>query len=114
MSRVPDGVDWWSEKDAAHLVREMKKALAPDWCVGLTGSLLTESEGTDLDLIVYPWDSSRTDQRPVYDLLVDFGMQRTRTVQQMQEYWRTKGSNDMKHVEVYLWENRRVDVFLLR
>lgn len=111
MSNLVPGLTPWKRSEAESLLLELKEALFPHWAIALSGSLLFNDTGNDLDLIVFPWDGSNFNCPTVHSILTKFGMKRTRMVDQMHEFWRKKGSKDNKKVEVYHWNDKRIDVF---
>lgn len=114
MSQIPKGMKTWTRPEALEMVRVIQAALAPEWAVGLTGSLMTNDTGTDLDLIAYPYNKSATNRRPIHTILEgELGMRRVRTPEEMITYWRSIGGTDTKRVEVYRYNKRRIDVMLL-
>jgi hypothetical protein len=86
--------------------------------VGLTGSLLLESESrNDLDIILYPLNSGKVSVESAQWVMDhEMSMRRTHTRGETAVGWEQyKGSTDMKNVEKWVTkEGRQVDVFHLR
>lgn len=112
MSTIPNWMKRWDALEANRLIERIKMEVAPHWHVGLTGSLLTESHGNDLDLILYPHDNSDVKLEFLRSKLANI-MDRVRTVEETHEHWKSKGRTDRKRVEIYHYELRRVDIFIL-
>jgi hypothetical protein len=99
--------------------RSFIKLLADDlsavgYAVGLTGLVLIDGEGHhDLDLILYPMDSTMTDRGVLKARLAHCGLKQVADMERVHSVWRKKGSTDMKHVEVWLWNDKRIDFFFL-
>ncbi len=107
----------WSFEQAQGLIEKLRlPLLEAGWCIGLTGSVLWNSKSAkDLDLIVYPFDTSKArDLERLRAVFEEAGMHQVRTVEWLRNHWRTKKKSlDEKHVEVWAYERRRVDVFVL-
>lgn len=85
--------------------------------VGLCGSVLKNGTSSkDLDIILFPLSTAKTPSyAKVYDTLTTFGWHQWLNADRIHHYWRSLGSDDMKHVEG--WKDplgRRIDVFFLR
>jgi hypothetical protein len=82
--------------------------------VGLGGSVLTKgSSDKDLDLIVFPLNASDFSLDAARGTFLVAGMQLLWNRYEIARFWSDAGSSDTKHVEVWAYENRRVDVFFL-
>lgn len=104
----------WDLDDALFLVRWLGEKLAPYFGVGMTGSVLHEGGSkNDLDIILFPYSTTRP-ALPADELLVSAGLERRFTAAEVREGWRRKGSTDEKHVEVWTWRGKRVDIFFLQ
>ena len=106
----------WDLIDTIDLVRRWEKVLRDDgWHLALAGGVLHRGRSYhDLDLIAYPHDMSRPRRRKLIAGLRALGATRLRTAPEMRAHWRTKGSRDTKHVEVWRTDDgRRVDVIIL-
>lgn len=108
----------WSGSEAIAFARLLETGLSPHYHVALGGSCLFSGSDHDLDLLVYPHDSSAgdRDQQLIVVALVlqELGLRRTREVAQIHKYWRKHGSNDEKQVEVWYLGDRRVDIIHVR
>jgi hypothetical protein len=110
--------DVWTLDQGLEFVREIEPLLRKNgWGVGLTGSVLTEGVShNDLDLIVYPQNSTEVSHNRLRGILQhSFGMELKWDLEKVHQAWRRHDSKDCKHVEV--WETklgRRVDLFILR
>lgn len=95
-----------------------KVASAVGWHVALTGSVLLVGQSLkDLDLVLYPHKKTKeqpdlTELNSALKTIPDFSQYRS--VSQVKEYWRQIGSSDEKHVEIWLYGCKRVDLFILR
>jgi hypothetical protein len=104
----------WSLVDALDLIHKLWPKLQPHYYIGLTGSVLREGQSpNDLDLIVYPASTQRGDKDFVARVLREAGLQRRVTVEYVHLRWRKKGSDDTKHVEVWEYGGKKVDIFFL-
>lgn len=112
MSTIPEWMRRWDRESALRLIRELQEAVSPHWHVGLTGSLLLSSTGTDLDLILYPSDN--TDPREDFlKRVLRRKMSLIRNEAVIHRYWISRGITDRKRVEVYRYGDRRVDIMIL-
>ena len=94
--------------------RRCEALLAPvGYHVALAGSVLHRVSGHDLDLIIFPHDSTRRNRAGVYAALESIGMTRFASRAKVTAHWRARGSADRKWVEVWRWRDRRVDLFFL-
>jgi len=107
----------WTLSEATALLQGIAPGLlVRGFAVGLTGSVLTKgSSQHDLDIVVYPMQSTMdTDWEVARDTLIASGFVCLITADDVRKAWRRKGSLDMKSVEVWTFNKRRVDVFFLR
>ena len=112
----------WTFNRALAFVRDLNpKLIEKGFWIGLTGSVLVDGESkNDLDIIIYPMDSTRRsvdmELAIIHDALRSFGMRELYSKDFVTQMWRKAGSNDDKWVESWLLPetNHRVDVFLLR
>lgn len=104
----------WVLDDGLTLVRDLAERLRPRYFIGLTGSVLVKGRSfNDLDVIVYPGSSVDQDKGFVEKVLTASGLRRLHTVDVVQAKWRRHGSQDAKHVEVWEYQGKKVDVFFL-
>lgn len=109
----------WSLDEAAELIQKLTPLLlAKGFMVGLTGSVLVKGKSEhDVDLIVYPMQSigwRQSDWVPARAALVAAGLVLYVNMSAVKDSWRRRGIGDEKMVEVYHYNERRVDVFFLR
>lgn len=107
----------WTFDLALEFLRDLDGAAKEaGYGVALTGGVLRNgASAKDLDVIVYPLDSSVRDEQRLKAQFVAFGLTQTRTSEEVQAGWRKQGSADLKRVEEWRWRygGRRVDVFFL-
>jgi hypothetical protein len=106
----------WTLEEALELIRSLQDPLArAGYGVGLAGGVLINGKSDhDLDVIVYPLDSTVQNRRDVERQLIMCGLDLKFDLQYVRKMWAKKKSHDQKHVEV--WEDsqgRRIDIFLL-
>ena len=106
----------WSLAEGESFCRELYKFLAPiGYSVAITGSVLFKGKSfKDLDLIIYPLSTARVDVQQLRNALKEAGLRIWMEVDEVHEAWLKKGSNDTKHVEVWRFGVRRVDLFFLK
>ena len=92
----------WELPDALALCRELSPQLElAGYGLALAGSVLVEgSSRKDVDLVVFPLSTAKVDIEAAYKALSDFGMRRLVAVGLVHSVWRSRGSDDTKHVEV--------------
>jgi hypothetical protein len=82
--------------------------------VALAGSVLTKgSSRSDLDIIIYPHVKREHDYETLAAALRQQNMTQLHDRNVVTAAWRRKGSFDDKHVEVWEFQGKRVDVFFL-
>lgn len=97
---------------AAHLLPHL---LSMGFHLGIAGSVaLVGRSDNDLDLIVYPLNATRADVQDARDMLTTAGLKCLMNHHRVARAWRERGSTDTKHVEVWSYRGKRVDVFFLR
>jgi L-asparaginase II len=106
----------WTITDALVFVRSLQRAISSsDYCVGLTGSVLSKGfSDKDLDVIVFPHSTEHQNIEYLYGSLQRFGMKRCADKEKVHAIWRKKGSSDTKHVEVWEYEGKRIDLFFMQ
>lgn len=111
----------WTRALAFDLVAKLGPALKDvGFACALTGSLLTKEESAhNLDLVIYPRDSSAFADSPscwtaAHLVLNACGLELRFDRDFVLEQWRKKGSTDAKYVDVWFVDGRRVDIFWLR
>lgn len=106
----------WELKEAHELIDRILPYLkAAGFYPALTGSVLFQGVSKkDLDIIVYPANSSRYEIRNAFMALEAAGLTQWMDKDRVAQAWVDKGSTDRKHVEVWLTEDKkRVDIFFL-
>jgi len=103
----------WSLDDAVTFVRELEKAIAPDYHVTLAGSVLHKgSSRNDLDVFVFPHSTDVNDFGKLRSLFEAHGMRLWVDNKGVRRKWARGGSTDTKFVEIWKTkEGKRVDVF---
>src|SRR4051812_17034343 len=98
----------WEIIDALALISWLAAKLAPRYYVGLTGSvLLTGWSRNDLDLIIYPANSTDRDEEFVKKILREAGLSLRFDRDVVHAQWRRAGSIDEKHVEVWEYDGKK-------
>lgn len=97
------------------MLRPLSKVLQKvGWGVGLTGSVLLNGvSAKDLDVIVYPLNSTEVSHTALTQALEAWGWTRQCEAHRTHATWRRMGSGDCKHVEVWRDGVRRIDLFIL-
>lgn len=105
----------WTLDEGLEVVRWFTPILAKvGFSIGLTGSVLTKGESNkDLDIIVYPLCTDRGGVAEAKIALVLGGAECKYGRFTVTNAWREKGSLDNKHVEIWTYKGRRIDVFFL-
>lgn len=105
----------WYLEGALTFVRELAVVLQKcGWGVGLTGSVLFRGvSAKDLDLIVYPLNSTEVSGKMRVMALESMGLIRQCEIYQTHATWRRHGSLDCKLVELWRAGPRRIDLFIL-
>lgn len=117
-SQFKEAKEPWTLEQALELIRE----LAPDlevvgWGIGLTGSLLKKgSSDRDADIILFPMSSDVAVLEDAREELRRHGLEMVYTAAEIHWFWRhgKNDSSDMKHVEVWVRDKHRIDVFFMR
>ena len=108
----------WDLPRAFALVSDLQPdLLEAGWSAGITGSVLYKNISyNDLDLILYPLSTAdrKATKKAARAVLTKHGLVPHTSVQKVRAHWRKTGSKDTKHVEVWMLERRRVDVFMLK
>ncbi len=110
----------WTLKEATKFVSGLREhfVLNDIPCqIGITGSVLYRgSSQSDLDIILYPTNTSTIHWGTVRESLKKFGMTLRSTALEVKTRWAKRGPStlDAKEVEAWLTEDgRKVDVFFL-
>jgi hypothetical protein len=86
------------------------------YACALAGSLLIKNESQkdlDLDLVLFPYDNTKSRVDDALEALRSLGMACVFDVAFVHEKWANQGSTDRKHVEVWEYDGHRIDVFWL-
>jgi hypothetical protein len=104
----------WTLEEALTLCRELAGHLTAH-AVALTGSVLTKGASRkDLDLVLYPLTTAENDLDSLRQQLMAFGMTPLFTREIVLKQWHRLGSSDDKWVEVWSFQDKRIDLFLLK
>lgn len=103
----------WTLSDALELCGVIEKVISKiGFHVGLRGGVLMRGKSDhDLDLIIYPHDSTVCRAKLLYDELRVMGLDRQKTVAECHAGWRLRGSSDKKNVEIWTTGERVIDIF---
>lgn len=106
----------WTLDEGLELIRKLVDPLKNvGYSIGVTGSVLIRgSSNDDIDLLVYPLSTSIQNEELAVQTLIDFGFILKYDVEQVHTAWRKMGSTDEKHVRLFRYDGRRVDVFFVR
>ena len=87
---------------------------ARGWHCALAGSVLNKGESKhDLDIVVFPHCSENASIVKMREGLHAAGLHIERTAEELRRFWREKGSEDRKHVEIWATaQGRRIDVIV--
>lgn len=105
----------WTRRAALIFLRKLESELVGYHC-GMLGSVLHKGSSTkDLDIVIYPRNSLvNYDVGKVYKALNSLGLERLANRYRVAEEWRKNGKADEKWVEVWMYNDRRVDIFFLK
>ena len=106
----------WTIEEALAFIRDLQVVVKPTgFNLGLLGSVLYNGRSRhDLDLVVFPSHSEYLAYTDLEEVLVLFGLKRVADCEKVHQVWRKFGSSDTKHVEVWSWGKKRVDLFFLK
>lgn len=83
------------------------------WHCALAGGVLFRGQSShDLDVVVYPHNSESASLDKLRGALEAAGLRQSHSVDRLHTIWRAKGSTDHKHVEIWMWRGRRVDIIV--
>ena len=106
----------WTMGEAIEFIKSLEAAVSPHYHIALAGSVLTRGESSkDLDVMVFPHRSQYHSLDEIHSLLRNFGMKLRADFEEVKKVWRKNGDVgplDQKHVEVWSWQGKRVDVFM--
>lgn len=114
-SNVPF-VSSWTLVEALQLHNDLLPvAKAVGFGMGLTGGVLRNCRSEhDVDVIFYPLQAPHGDVGTLKAALENLGMRQHTDRETLVEGWRSRGSADEKHVEVWELDGKRIDLFFLR
>jgi hypothetical protein len=106
----------WDIEKARELVEPLIKDMwAAGFFIGIVGSVFTKGKSTkDLDLILAPLTTAKVDLDAAKAVLTAHGWTLYVDRETVTAKWRQVGSLDEKHVEVWLHNERRIDIFFLK
>jgi hypothetical protein len=97
-----DGPIVWTRNEVMLIIEELQPKLLPHYHAGLWGSVLTKGESRkDFDLIIIPTEQTHNDYDEIKKILTTFGMSHRKNL---------NPGYVNKHVEVWDYRARRVDV----
>ena len=104
----------WRLDEAVEFVSRLAKKLRDvNYHVGITGGVLHRGlSHNDLDIIIYPASTAEMSQDDVEKILRRLGT-RIYDRKHVRDTWAAQGSRDEKHVEVWEFGGKRVDIFFL-
>lgn len=100
----------WTLNQARNFCNRLREYLASfGYSVGLTGGALFHGESNkDIDVIIFPLKRTSADFTSMHQSLSTFGLEFVRLPNNNLGY-----SDDGKHVEVWEFEGKRIDLFFL-
>lgn len=103
----------WTLEEALEICRRFEDTNC-GWHVALGGSVLKNGHSDkDLDLIFFPHDAAEYRLYSLQEVLESWGWSIRVDALTIMEFWREKGSNDIKHVDVWQTQDgRRVDAII--
>lgn len=106
----------WSRDEALVFLAALAPLLREaGFGVALGGSVLVRGESSnDLDVVVFPFTTERFELGAARIAFQVLGMRPLYTEETVKKRWRQLGSNDMKHVEIWEHQNKRIDIFFLK
>jgi hypothetical protein len=104
----------WTRDDAFPLLEKLEAMFGGKYHVALAGSVAYRGHSyKDLDVIVYPHGDDPFDHATLDAMLVTAGLRRFYTVEQMHARWAELQYPSAKHVEVWFYNEKRVDIIRL-
>lgn len=106
----------WTFEEALRFVRKLEPTVAvAGFHVAMAGSVLHEGHSfNDLDLVLFPHSTGRVEMYDVRAALDLAGLSPVSSRATVAAAWERRKSFDTKHVEVWTYEDKRVDLFFLR
>lgn len=106
----------WTLGDATVFVRALSDVLKfAGYEVALGGSVLKMGRSmNDLDVMLFPRTTAHDDPAAARAAMKEWGMIQRHDKDFVQKVWRKQGSQDTKHVEIWEYNSKRVDLFFLK
>lgn len=107
----------WTREEALEMISEISPGLkSVGYELALAGSILTKGTSSkDVDVVLFPTNSNQQDLPKLKEQLETLGMRLLHTEEIVKARWkRVYNSEDKKHVEVWEWKGKRVDLFFLK
>jgi hypothetical protein len=105
----------WRIEEALDFCQTVESAVVPaGFHVGLRGGvLLRGSSDHDLDLVIYPHDSTRANFAKLREALHSIGMFQLESVEVTHARWRSRGCSDEKMIELWELGKRKIDILFV-
>ena len=105
----------WTKGKVTHFLSMLVPLLKDvGYGVGLTGSTMEgKEEPTDLDIIIYPLSTVEQSYTTLVQALTLAGLELRFSKEKTWRHWARVGSHDKKHVEIWEFNNHKVDIFFL-
>jgi hypothetical protein len=107
----------WTLEEAGALVAYLDAPLkAAGFAVGIGGSVIAKGRSDhDVDLIIFPMTTAKPHEPELARaVLRRLGLHLVIDRERVVKGWRSIGSRDEKHVEIWERNKKRIDVFYLR
>ena len=106
----------WTREEAIDLCVRLDAILEfHGFHCGIIGSVLTKGYShNDLDLVIFPHNASEYRLEHAYEALFAFGLASFMSRAQVAQAWERQLSKDSKHVEVWRYNGKRIDLFFMR
>jgi len=107
----------WTLRRALTFLRKLSPPLLREgFDCGLLGSVLLKGHSTkDLDIVVFPTDTAKYSLDAAKHVFTHaMRMEQLYDKVDVLKFWRRHESTDFKHVEVWAYNNHRVDIFFMR
>ena len=105
----------WTEQEALDLIRTLQSRIGSiGYGIALAGSVLMKGESsTDVDIILFPYDTSRQDYESLKEAMTDHGLHQVFDQASSRRYRERHNHRDRKHTEIWKFGSKRVDIFFL-
>ena len=106
----------WTRVEANNLCIDLDAVLGfYGFHCGIIGSVLIKGYSyNDLDLVIFPHNASEYRLERAYEALQARGLTPHVTRARVAQVWEQKRSTDTKHVEVWRYNGKRIDLFFMR